>query len=149
MRLSRVSIFALAGLLSVGAAATVFADTPLSADQVVSARQTAMKLDGRALRGADNFTGDKAVAALTTVHENYTKLPSLFPEGSATDKSLALPTIWQQFDEFTGIFKTGADAAADGIAAAKAGNMDKYRADVKVIAETCNTCHATFRSKLN
>ena len=54
--------------------------------------------------------------------------------------------IWQRFDDFSALFKKGADAAADGIAAAKAGDSDKYLADLQVIDNTCNDCHATFRS---
>ncbi len=147
MPLHRITAFVLAGLLSVTVVATVLADMPLTADQAVAARQAAMKADGKVLRGAGGFTGDKAVAALQTVVDNYTKLPSLFPKDSVTDKSLALPVIWSEFDKFSAIFKAGADAATDGIAAAKAGDTAKYKADVNAIAQTCDTCHATYRQK--
>ena len=145
MKLTKITALALAGVLSLSAAATVLADTPLTADQAVAARQAAMKADGRALRGSDAFTGDKAVAALTAVQDNYTKLPSLFIKDSVTDKSEALPAIWDNFDKFSAIFKKGADAAADGIAAIKAGDTAKYQADIKIIASTCNECHDTYR----
>ena len=139
-----MAALALAGLLAFVPAVAVLADT--AADQAVSARQAAMKIDGRVLRGASNFTGDKAIAALTTVRDNYSKLPSLFPPNCITGKSIAKPIIWQQFDQFSAIFKKGADAAADGIAAVKAGDMDKYKADIQTIASTCNECHDTYRS---
>ena len=145
MKLTTITALARAGVLSLSAAATVLADTPLTADQAVAARQAAMKADGRALRGSDAFTGDKAVAALTAVQDNYTKLPSLFIKDSVTDKSEALPAIWDNFDKFSAIFKKGADAAADGIAAIKAGDTAKYQADIKIIASTCNECHDTYR----
>ena len=115
-------------------------------DQLVATRQAAMKADGRTLRGADQLSGDKAIAALQTVLDNYSKLPTLFPKDSLNDKSIAKPVIWQRFDDFSALFKKGADAAADGIAAAKAGDSDKYLADLQVIDKTCNDCHATFRS---
>jgi cytochrome c556 len=141
-----MAALALAGLLAFVPAVAVLADT--AADQAVSARQAAMKMDGRVLRGASNFTGDKAIAALTTVRDNYSKLPSLFPKDSITDKSIALPVIWEQFDHFSGIFKKGAAAAEEGIAAVKAGDMAKYKAAVKTIADTCTECHTTYRGEL-
>jgi cytochrome c556 len=149
MPLTKIFAAAFAGLLSLGAAATVLADTPLSPDQAVAARQAAMKADGRALRGANDFTGAKAIAALTIVEQNYTKLPGLFPKDSITGKSIALPIIWTEFDKFSAIFKQGADAATDGIAAVKAGDMVKYKADIKTIAATCDSCHMTYRAKDN
>jgi len=141
----KIAVLALAGLLSVGAAAA-FADA-MSPESAVAARQAAMKEDGKVLRGASNLTGDKAVAVLTTVHKNYTELPSLFPKDSVTDKSIAKPIIWEQFDQFSAIFKKGADAAAAGIAAAKAGDTAKYKEAVEAVASTCNECHQTYRTK--
>jgi len=143
----KIAVLALAGLLSVTAVVGVFADTPSTPDQLVAARQAAMKADGKALRGSDGFTGDKAVAALTIVAANYTKLPSLFVKDSITKKSVALPIIWTQFDDFSAIFKKGADAATAGIAAAKAGDTAGYQAAIKTIASTCNECHNTYRAK--
>ena len=138
---------ALALLLALGAAIPAIADAPLTADQAVQARQTAMKEDGRALRHADRLTGDAAVKVLTLVEANYTRLPGLFPKDSITGKSVAKPVVWTQFDDFAAIFKKGAAAAADGIAAAKAGNTSQYLADLKIIGATCNDCHNTYRAK--
>jgi cytochrome c556 len=146
---AKIALLTCACLLSFGSIAVVFADSPMTADAAVAARQAAMKQDGRALRGAATLTGDAAAKVLTTVKANYTKLPGLFPKDSVTDKSDALPIIWQQFDQFSAIFKKGADAATDGIAAAKAGDMAKYVADIKIIGGTCNECHQTYRAKDN
>jgi cytochrome c556 len=146
---SKFAMLALAGVLSMTAVATAFAASPMSAAELVAARQASMKEDGRTLKGSDAFTGDKAIEALTTVEANYTKLPSLFPKDSLTDKSIALPIIWEQFDQFSAIFRKGAAAAADGIAAVKAGDMENYQASVKLIAATCSECHSTYRMKKN
>ena len=145
----KLTVLALAGLLSVTAVATVLAATPMNAADLVAARQAAMKEDGRALKGSAAFTGDQAIEVLTTVEANYTKLPSLFPKDSLTDKSIALPIIWENFDQFSAIFKKGADAATAGIAAVKAGDMEGYQASIKLIGSTCNECHQTFRAKKN
>jgi len=143
----KIAVLSLAGLMSVTAAATVLAAT-MTPDQYVAERQAAMKADGKALKGAANFTGEQAVAALATVQKNYARLPGLFPnKETITDKSEALPVIWDQFDQFTAIFKKGDTAAATGIAAAKAGDTAGYKAAVKLVAATCKDCHDTFRAE--
>ncbi len=155
----KFALFTLVALMSLGIAAVVAADdtaaTPplpaapaagtMNADDAVAARQAAMMADGKALHGSADFTGDQAVVAMQTVLTNFNKLPSLFVEGSITEKSKALPKIWTDWAAFAAIFNKGAIAAADGLAAAKAGDMTKYVADVKIIGETCNTCHDSFR----
>jgi len=147
MTFKKTTVFVLAGLMSMGIAATVLADdAAMAPDKAIAARQAAMKADGKVLRGANDFTGDAAVKALQTVYDNYTKLPSLFPKDSTSANSLALPVIWTDWDNFIAIFKKGADAATDGIAAAKAGDTAKYQADVAVVAGTCGACHMTYRS---
>lgn len=144
----KITMLALAGLTSMTTVATVLADTPVAPEKLVAERQAAMKADGKALKGSADLIGDKAIAALTIVQTNYTRLPGLFPtKDTITDKSEALPAIWDDFDKFSAIFKKGADAATDGIAAAKAGDAVKYKADIKLIAATCNECHTTFRAK--
>jgi len=143
----KITAFVLATLVAGAATAVAVAATPMSADQAVAERQAAMKEDGRALRGSASLTGDKAVAVLEKVKANYDRLPGLFSKDSVTDKSVAKPIIWQQFDQFSAIFKKGSDAAAAGIAAAKAGDTAGYQAAIKTIADTCNECHQSYREK--
>lgn len=142
----RLAAATLALLLVLGAVPAI-ADESLTAEQVVQARQTAMKEDGRALRHADQLTGDDAIKVLTLVEGNYAKLPDLFPRDSITGKSIAKPIIWEQFDDFTAIFKKGGAAAADGIAAVKAGDQAEYLASLKRLGATCTECHKTYREK--
>lgn len=144
---SKFAMPAFAGLLLMTAVATAFAAAPMSATELVAARQAAMKEDGRILKGADALTGDQAIEALRAIEANYAKFPSQFPKDSLTDKSIALPIIWEQFDQFSAIFKKGEDAAAEGIAAVKAGDMEKYQASIEVVASTCKECHSTYRMK--
>ena len=135
-----LTIILLAALVAVPAQADE------TTDQIVSSREAAMKADGHALHGAEHLTGDQAIAALQAILDNYNKLPSLFPKGSLTDNSLAKPVIWDRFDQFTALFKLGAETAADGIVAAKAGDLERYKNDIRIIGTTCNDCHATFRA---
>ena len=163
MPLNKLAAFALAALMSLGIAAAVVADdtaanpamvtapaaSTMKPEDAVSARRAAMMEDGKTLRGSADFTGDQAIAAMQTVLDNYNKLPSLFVEDSIVGKSKALPKIWTDWAEFAAIFNKGAAAAVDGLAAAKAGDITKYVADVKIIADTCNSCHDTFRAPLH
>src|SRR5690349_4465832 len=101
--------------LALTAAAVAFAqDTPavvvdpaiatMTNDQLVEARQAAMKQNGMTLKGAGDLSGDQAVAAATTLLQNFTNLPDLFKEGSITDKSKAQPNIWENWDDFRARF---------------------------------------------
>ena len=158
MILNRLTALTLAALMSLGIAAVVADDTaanaPLAAApaagtinpaDAVKERRALMMADGKTLQGSADFTGDKAAAAMQTVLNNFNKLPTLFVTDSIIPKSNALPKIWTDWAAFAAIFNKGAVAAADGLAAAKAGDMTKYVADVQTIADTCNTCHDTFR----
>jgi cytochrome c556 len=145
---------ALAATLAIGAAALA-QDAPavvvdpaiatMSNDQLVEARQAAMKQDGMALRGAANLAGDEAVAAATILLQNFTNLPDLFKEGSATDKSKAQPAVWENWDDFKGRFDADAAAAARMLAAAKSGDTAVYTAAVDELGQSCGACHQTYR----
>jgi cytochrome c556 len=116
-------------------------------EQLVDARQSAMKQDGRALRGADALTGEQAVAAATILLQNFTSFPALFREGSITDKSKARPDIWENWDDFQARFAHDAEAAGRMLAAAQAGDTAAYQVAVKEIGESCGACHMTYRAR--
>ena len=136
-------------------AVTVAQDTPafvvdpaiatMTPEQVVEARQAAMMSNGRTLRNAGTLTGAEAVAAATTVLQNFTNLPHLFPEGSIVGDSKALPIIWEQKDDFAAIFAKAGAAAAAMLVAAQAGDTTAYAAAIQTIGGTCNECHDTYQ----
>ncbi len=77
------------------------------------------------------------------------QIPSLFPEGSLTDKSNAKPEIWQRWGEFEG--------TAKNLAIWSERLRDAARAkDGKAVADilkdygrvTCDACHDAFRKPL-
>ena len=117
----------------------------MTVDQMVEARQAAMKQDGGLLRSAGTLTGDDAVAAATTLLQNFTNFPALFPEGSINDKSGALPVIWEKFDDFTAIFAKDAETSKAMLVAAQTGDMEGYTAAIKAIGASCGECHQTYR----
>jgi len=116
-------------------------------DQLVEARQSAMKQNGMTLRGPASLTGEQAVAAATTVLQNFANLPALFREGSGTDKSKALPAVWQNWDDFKGRFDHDAEVAARMLAAAQSGDTAGYTAAIQEIGDSCGACHMTYRSR--
>lgn len=116
-------------------------------DQLVEARQAAMKQDGMALRGAAKLAGDEAVAAATLLLQNFTNLPALFKEGSITDKSGARPAIWENWEDFKARFDADAASAARMLAAAKSGDTATYTAAIDEIGQSCGACHMTYRGR--
>jgi cytochrome c556 len=117
----------------------------MTVDQLVEARQAAMKQNGGLLRSAMQATGDDAVAAATTLLQNFTNLPHLFREGSITANSKALPVIWENWEDFKGRFDADAVHAQDALTAAKAGDAAAYGAALQAIAQTCGGCHQMYR----
>jgi len=152
MSLNRITALALAGLMTLGIAAGGLAQdvdpaiAGYTSDQSVEARQAAMKENGGTLKAAGALTGADAVAAADTLIKNFTNLPHLFPEGSIVGDSKALPGIWENFDDFTGRFATGLEAAKAMKVAAEAGDAAAYGASMKAIGGLCGQCHETYRA---
>lgn len=150
MTFKKISTLAVAAIMLAGVGITVAQDAfvaPATPEAAVAARQALMKQNGGLLRSAGNLTGAEAEAAMTTLMTNYSHIPTLFPEGSIVADSEALPVIWEKWDEFVAIAKTGEDAATAGLAAAKSGDVAAYTAALKTIGGTCGACHQTFRAQ--
>lgn len=149
MSIKKISAMAVAGLMTLGVVAVVAQDAfvaPATPEEAVSLRKALMKEDGGLLRSAGSLTGAEAVAAMQTLKDNYSHIPALFPEGSIVGDSEALPAIWENWDAFVAIAKTGEEAAAAGLAAAESGDAAGYAAALQAIGGTCGQCHQQFRS---
>ena len=149
MLIRKASAFAFAAILAggiVGAFAQDAFTPPATPEEAVAMRQALMKEDGGIMRTLGNLSGAEAVAALTTVRDNYSHIPALFPEGSIVGGSKALPAIWENWETFTAIAASGAAAAEAGIAAAQAGDAAAYAASAQALMGTCGQCHQQFRS---
>ena len=148
MSIKKISALAIAGLMTIGVVAAFAQDAfvaPATPEEAVAARKALMREDGGILRGAAGLIGAEAVAAMQTLLTNYSHIPALFPEGSIVGDSKALPAIWENWEAFTAIAKTGEDAAAAGLAAAEAGDAAAYAAALQTLGGTCGTCHQQFR----
>ena len=139
------------------AAVAIAQDTPavvvdpaiatMTNEQLVEARQAAMKQNGMTLRGAADLSGEQAVAAAASLLQNFTNLPDLFKEGSITDKSKAQPNIWENWEDFRTRFDNAAEAAKRMLAAAQSGDTAGYTGAIKEIGDSCGSCHMTYRAR--
>jgi cytochrome c556 len=117
---------------------------------VVFDRQRLMKIQGaqwnemQAKFKAGNIEGIAANAEVEAV--TSMQIPSLFPEGSLTDKSKAKPEIWQRWGEF--------EASSKNMTIWSERLRDAARAkDEKAVADimkdygrvACGSCHTPFR----
>lgn len=151
MVLRKITAMALAGIVAAGIAATVVAQdvdpaiATMSPEQLVDARQAAMKEDGGILRNAGNLSGAEAVAAAETLIKNFTNLPAMLVEGSIVGDSRALPIIFEEKEAFDAIFAEARKHATDMKAAAEAGDIAAYGAAAKAIGGLCGQCHDKYR----
>ncbi|GHA28928.1 cytochrome c-556 [Devosia pacifica] len=154
MKFNRKITGIVAALLCGATMSAVFAQdeidvSTMSTDEIISMRQDLMKENGQTLRSARELTGEDASQAMQTVLANYQALPDLFPEGSTSDDSDALPAIWENWDAFIEIVDAGTLAAEDAIAAADAGDNAAYMAAFQRLGGTCGQCHQQFRAEDN
>jgi cytochrome c556 len=119
-------------------------------DDVVFDRQRIMKVQGAMWTDIQNKFKAGNVEAIAPNAEviaiTALQIPTLFPEGSLTEKSKAKPEVWQRRDEF--------DKAAKNLAVWSERLRDASKAkDEKAVADImkdygrvgCGSCHTPFR----
>lgn len=124
--------------------------TMIGTGDPVADRQRVMKnvganwADIQAKVKAGNAEGVAVNAEALALHAQ--RIPSLFPEGSLTDKSKAKPEIWQKWDEFTAAAKNLENRATGLGDQAKAKDTAGVETTVKDFGrQACGTCHTPFR----
>jgi cytochrome c556 len=147
--MKRAVVVAGALLLSVGAV--------VAQQDVAKSTQEQMKANGRALgatlapmnKGEKPYDQAAVDAALKTLDETATKLPTLFP---ASIKAVKFegdyntsPKIWEDAAGFKAKIDDFAKAVAD--AKAKIKDLDSLKANFPAIGKACGGCHETFRVK--
>jgi cytochrome c556 len=117
-------------------------------DKLMKANAAALKEIRAAAKESDYATlqakGKEIVAAMD-------KVPDLFPKGSLSEDSLAVPAIWEKWDEFRKHVRT-TSAAAEGLVKAAAAKDDaQVQEQVKAIggmtSGACGGCHLSFNKK--
>jgi cytochrome c556 len=116
----------------------------------IADRQRLMRLNGASWADIQAKAKSGNIEAIAVNAETIAlaagHIPTLFPEGSNTDKSNAKPEVWQnvaQFQELAKNLETRAIALRD---AAKAKDAAAVEAQVKEFgAKACGACHTPFR----
>jgi cytochrome c556 len=117
---------------------------------IIADRQRLMKLNGGSWRDAQDKLKAGNIEAIAvnaeTMAINAQHIPSLFPQGSTSDKSAAKPEIWQKWSEFETAAKNFETWAVKLRDAARNKNGDEVQAIAKDFGRNaCGTCHTPFR----
>jgi len=83
-----------------------------------------------------------------TIQTNAEEISGFFPEGTSVDSGAdteALPTIWEQPEEFTAAHQRLVDASAVLVEAAASQDAGAVGEAVKGLGASCKNCHDTFR----
>jgi cytochrome c556 len=105
----------------------------------------ALRPVGPMMRGEAPFELAKVQDALKTIAEGAPKLTKLFPAGSGTGDTKALPVIWTDNAKFMGLVaKLESDAKA---ASAAIKDEASFKAEMPKVLGNCGTCHEAFRAK--
>lgn len=123
-----------------------------SAEALVAARQAGFRLNlasFQAMKAAIARGDDVKTLALPAgaIGGWARAMPGLFPAGSATPLSKALPTIWSDRAGFDAAAADMATAAAKLADAAKAGDAAAFSAQYAVLGSTCGACHKKYRAE--
>ncbi|HTN11023.1 MAG TPA: cytochrome c [Acetobacteraceae bacterium] len=119
---------------------------------IVAAREDGMKAtakNAKAIKTALDAGAD--LAPLTANAQEIAawghKIPSMFPPGSDTGKTEALPAVWTHkadFDKHAGDLSAAADKLAVALAANDAGAA---KAAFTATGQVCGACHRSYREK--
>jgi cytochrome c556 len=146
---SAVIVGCLAAMIVVGLAAAQSSPKVMSGD-IVTDRQRLMKLNGaswadtQAKFKAGNIEAIAVNAETMAVMASH--VPTLFPQGSLTEKSNAKPEIWQKWDEFVGAARSMEAWAEKLRDTAKTKDAAATEAIVKDFGrQACGSCHTLFR----
>ena len=141
-----VTAFALIGVTT-----TVLAHK--GATGVVKDRMMAMKSLGDSMKALSLMVTGKAPydAAETkkiavAIKGHAEAIPKLFPKGSISGPSEALPNIWTDWETFTGLAGSLEKLSDDLGAAADTGKAASLAVFAKM-GKTCSGCHQDFRKK--
>jgi cytochrome c556 len=100
---------------------------------------------GAMLRGEAAYDAAKVKAGLAVFKTGAPKLPALFPDGSFTGDTKALPLIATERDKFNAIFvKLAADATA---AETSITNEATFKTEMPKVFGNCGACHNTYRAR--
>lgn len=133
-------------------AAPVSVPASMTPDEVVAARRATFFLSTQAvgqIKAASEEGGD-LTRAMTGARmlANWAKvLPSMFPEGTRTEGSHALETVWTDRAGFEARAAAYQQAALEVARVAEEGNREETAKAFMAMAGTCHACHQTYRKE--
>lgn len=74
-------------------------------------------------------------------------VPHIFPQGSGTKKSEALPAVWEKPEEFKNRVDDFVSAAKQLEKIVESGDMKAIGGGVQKLGKTCKGCHDDFREE--
>ncbi len=132
-------------------AVVLIAPHAFAQQDVIEKRQKLMKGNGADAKAIKGALESKDYATIETkakdIGNNMDKVNDLFPKGSTSDKSRALPAIWEKWDDFSKHPAKVKKAANDVADAAKAKDDAALPAKVKALGEACGACHKNYRAE--
>lgn len=143
------------GLFGGIVATTAVADSHEGATGIVAVRHGAMSAFGghtSAIKAIIQDTPEQISLIpvyARSIAESATQVPDLFPEGSTSEQSDALPVIWERWDEFTAISEDLNRLAGElATVAENGGSQQEVMAAFATMGkEGCGSCHDTFRAE--
>ncbi len=143
----RKALVAVAGVLAAGGiGALAQQEDPIRQRQdLMKNNQEQVRLLTGMVRGQVPFDATRAQAALQAIERNAQHIPVLFPVGSQTGKTGALPIIWERkadFEARAAKLEQDARAAQIGIT-----DQASLQAAVQRVGQNCGGCHETYRKK--
>lgn len=137
-------IMAGAAIMAMGTAGAAFAQ------DVIAQRREGLRGMGRqmeAIKAVTDARGDTRplVERVDTMIAFYRGLPALFPAGSGTGETRALPTIWSDRAGFEQVNANMITQLGVLRAAAASGDVAATTAAFGQTGATCGTCHRPYR----
>ena len=139
-------IFFIAALTSI----TLPVYSELSVEEIIKGRKALFSKNYSTAKRVQTFASkgdfDKAKSLMIEMSENYKSLLEYFPENTKEGfKTEALPTIWENKEEFNNLMTTSSN---DMIKLAKSiGVSDDVKGSLgKLMWANCKACHSKFRA---
>jgi cytochrome c556 len=152
----RVRVAVVVGALAAAVGGAIIAEAQTGAAQAVQARKDLMRMNGRAIasmlpimRNEQPWNQQTAIQAATSLRDDGTQIPTLFPPGSGPQAGIetgALPAIWERRTEFEALAGQLRQVGETLLAAAQANDEQAFRAGFPAAGRACGGCHTAFRA---
>ena len=110
--------------------------------EAMSAIAAEVKALTRMARGEVAFEAAEVAVRMQAIAATGAEVPTLFEAPETDPKSEASPTIWASYPEFT---KRAVDMIEAARAGAGAADVLELEAALGALAETCRSCHGSFK----